>query len=186
MTIFFLHAFTAKIKELHDLTAKKQLPILLKMHACRQCVHLWATSDFFSALGVGDPRECRGDVALPPSSGPSEGRVSHFWFCPPLQGGPEVFFVKGRSGTHNPRFVVWPLELGLGTHNPRFVAWPLELGLGTHNPRFVAWPLELGLGTHNPRLAFPPLFSPREGRDKVATSDFVPLCLGTPDNAGVT
>ena len=42
-----------------------------------------------------------------------------------------------------PRFVVWPLELGLGTHNPRFVAWPLELGFGTHNPRFVAWPLEL-------------------------------------------
>ena len=35
---------------------------------------------------------------------------------------------------------------------PRFVAWPLELGLGTHNPRFVVWPLELGLGTHNPRL----------------------------------
>ena len=55
-------------------------------------------------------------------------------------------------GTHNPRFVAWPLKLGLGTHNPRFVAWPLELGLGTHNPRFVAWPLELGLGTHNPRF----------------------------------
>ena len=55
-------------------------------------------------------------------------------------------------GTHNPRFVPWPLELGLGTHNPRFVAWPLELGLGTHNPRFVVWPLELGLGTHNPRF----------------------------------
>ena len=28
--------------------------------------------------------------------------------------------------------------------NPRFVAWPLELGLGTLNPRFVALPLELG------------------------------------------
>ena len=28
---FFVHAFTAKIKKLHDLTAKKQLPILLKM-----------------------------------------------------------------------------------------------------------------------------------------------------------
>ena len=37
-----------------------------------------------------------------------------------------------------PRFVAWPLELGLGTLNPRFVAWPLELGLGTRNPRFVA------------------------------------------------
>ena len=57
----------------------------------------------------------------------------------------------------NPRFVVWPLELGLGTHNPRFFAWPLELGLGTHNPRFVAWPLELGLGTHNPRFVAWPL-----------------------------
>ena len=40
----------------------------------------------------------------------------------------------------NPRFVAWPLELGLGTLNPRFVVWPLELGLGTLNPRFVAWP----------------------------------------------
>ena len=46
---------TAKIKKLHNLTAKKQLPILLKMHACRQCTHLWAISDFFSVLGVGDP-----------------------------------------------------------------------------------------------------------------------------------
>ena len=60
-------------------------------------------------------------------------------------------------GTLNPRFVVWPLELGLGTHNPRFVAWPLELGLGTLNPRFVAWPLGLGLGTHNPRFVAWPL-----------------------------
>ena len=85
---FFLHTFTAKIKKLHDLTAKKELPNLLKMHACRQCAHLWATSDFLPALGIGDPRECRGDIALPPSSGPQEGRVSHFWFCPPLQGGP--------------------------------------------------------------------------------------------------
>ena len=42
---FFLHVFTAKIKKLHDLTAKKELPILLKMHACWQCAHLWATSD---------------------------------------------------------------------------------------------------------------------------------------------
>ena len=60
-------------------------------------------------------------------------------------------------GTHNPRFVAWPLELGLGTHDPRFFAWPLELGLGTRDPRFVAWPLELGLGTHNPRFVAWPL-----------------------------
>ena len=85
---FFLHAFTAKIKKLHDLTAKKQLPILLKMHACRRCAHVWATSDFFPALGAGDLRECRGGVALLPSSGPRAGRVIQFWFCPPLQGGP--------------------------------------------------------------------------------------------------
>ena len=52
--------------------------------------------------------------------------------------------------THNPCFVVWPLELGLGTHNPRVVAWPLELGVGTHSPDFVAWPLELVVGTHSP------------------------------------
>ena len=37
-------AFTAKIKKLHDLTAKKQLPILLKMHACWRCAHLWPRS----------------------------------------------------------------------------------------------------------------------------------------------
>ena len=55
-------------------------------------------------------------------------------------------------GTRNPRFVAWPLELGLRARNPRFVVWPLELGLGTLNPRFVAWPLELGLGTRNPRF----------------------------------
>ena len=44
-----------------------------------------------------------------------------------------------------PRFVAWPLELGLGTRNPRFVAWPLELGLGTRNPRFVFQGATLGL-----------------------------------------
>ena len=57
--------------------------------------------------------------------------------------GPNVVVLL-RKGTLNPRFVAWPLELGLGSHNPRFVAWPLELALGTHNPRFVAWSLELG------------------------------------------
>ena len=51
-------------------------------------------------------------------------------------------FFLGRTHSFNlslsfPRFVAWPLELGLGTHNPRFFAWPLELGLGTHNPRFL-------------------------------------------------
>ena len=63
-----------KLKNLQDVTAKKQLPILRKMHARRRCAHLWATSDFFAALGVGDPRECTGDIALPLSSGPLEGR----------------------------------------------------------------------------------------------------------------
>ena len=52
---FFLHTVTAKVKKLHDLTAKKQLPILLKMHACRQCAHLWATSDFPPCLALGTP-----------------------------------------------------------------------------------------------------------------------------------
>ena len=32
-----------------------------------------ATYDFVSALGVGDPRECRGYVAIPPIVGPGEG-----------------------------------------------------------------------------------------------------------------
>ena len=36
-----------------------------------------ATSDFLPALGVGDPRECRGSIVIPPS------------FCPPLMGTPE-------------------------------------------------------------------------------------------------
>ena len=44
--------------------------ILPKMHACRRCAHLWAISDFFPALGVGHPRECRGDEALQLSFGP--------------------------------------------------------------------------------------------------------------------
>ena len=60
-------------------------------------------------------------------------------------------------GNLNPRFVAWPLELGLGNLNPRFVVWPLQLGLGNLNPRFVAWPLELGLGTRNPRFVAWPL-----------------------------
>ena len=43
-------------------------------------------------------------------------------------------FFLGRTHSFNlsfsfPRFVAWPLELGLGTHNPRFFAWPLELGV---------------------------------------------------------
>ena len=84
---------------------------------------------------VGDPRECRGDVAFSPSFGPLELGL----------------------GTCNPRFIAWPLELGLGTLNPRFVVWPLELGSGTRNPHFVAWPLELGLGTRNPRFVAWPL-----------------------------
>ena len=60
-------------------------------------------------------------------------------------------------GTLNARFVAWPLELGLGTLNPRFVACPLEFGLGTDDPRFVDWPLDLGLGTLNPRFVAGPL-----------------------------
>ena len=51
----FLPAFTAKMKRLHDLAAKKQLPILLKMHACRQCAHPRATSDFSPRLALGTP-----------------------------------------------------------------------------------------------------------------------------------
>ena len=33
-----------------------------------------ATSDFIPAVGVGDPQECRGYIAIPPSFGPREGR----------------------------------------------------------------------------------------------------------------
>ena len=78
-------------------------------------------------------------------------------------------FFLGRTHSFNfsfsfPRFVAWPLELGLGTHNPRFVAWPLELGLGTHNPRFFARPLELGLGTHNPRFGVAPRVGVRDSQ----------------------
>ena len=62
------------------------------------------------------------------------------------------------------QFTPPPPPLGLGTHNPRFVAWPLELGLGTHNPRFVAWPLELGLGTHNPRFGVAPRVGVRDSQ----------------------
>ena len=55
---FFVHTFTAKIKKLHDLTAKKQLPILLKMHACRRCAHLWPRSgrSAYVARAMGPPK----------------------------------------------------------------------------------------------------------------------------------
>ena len=65
---------------------QKKLPILLKMHACRRCAHLWATSDFVAALGVWDLRECRGDVALPPSFGPPRKQGHPPWH-PPGAGG---------------------------------------------------------------------------------------------------
>ena len=71
---FFLHAFTAKMKKIHDLTAKKQLPILLKMHACRQCAHLRVTSDFSPALGVGDPENAGVTKHFRPLLAPGEGK----------------------------------------------------------------------------------------------------------------
>ena len=92
---------------------------------------------------VGDPRECNFASHF----------LSLFFLLPRFVAWP----LELGLGIHNPRFVAWPLELGLGTHNPRFVVWPLELGLGTHNPRFVVWPLELGLGIHNPRFVAWPL-----------------------------
>ena len=52
---------------------------------CSHLAHLWATSDsaprskgthnpfliLLPALGIGDPQECRGDIAILPSFGPS-------------------------------------------------------------------------------------------------------------------
>ena len=35
----------------------------------------WRILEFFRALGVGDPRECRGYVEIPPSFGPLRGDV---------------------------------------------------------------------------------------------------------------
>ena len=91
----------------------------------------------------------RGDVANLPVLLRKPGQLSNPRFVAwPLELG---------LGTHTTRFVVWPLELGLGTHNPGSVAWPLELELGTHHPRCVAWPLELGFGTHNTRFVVWPL-----------------------------
>ena len=45
-----------------------------------------ATSDFIPALGVGDPRRCRGYVAIPPSFGRGErrGEVASSDFVPIL------------------------------------------------------------------------------------------------------
>ena len=107
----FLHTFTAKIKRLHDLTPKKELPILLKMHACRQCAHLWATSDHGGRSwsgpdpkkgggGLYGPRDCyteqcalseppRGSVSAPGArqayflSRAPPDLVGHLCFCPP-------------------------------------------------------------------------------------------------------
>ena len=64
-----------------------------------------------------------------------------------------------KAGLRQPILILFPFGNAVllrkwgQSSNPRFVAWPLELGLGTHNPRFVAWPPELGLGTLNPRVA---------------------------------
>ena len=54
---FFLHVYTTKIQKLHDLTTKEELPILPKLPACRQCAHLWATSDSAPrSIAVGTPQ----------------------------------------------------------------------------------------------------------------------------------
>ena len=112
------------------------------------------------------------------------GGVILLGYCPPHNPRFIAWPLELGLGTHNPRFIAWPLELGLGTHNPRFIAWPLELGLGTHKPRFIAWPLELGLGTHNPRFVAWPLElglgtrNPRFGcRWSLAHSSGHPICL---------
>ena len=59
------------------------------------------TSDFVPF--VGDPRECRGDVAFPPSLGPQPSGA-----------------IEETGTILNPRFVAWPLDLGLGTHTLRY------------------------------------------------------------------
>ena len=46
-------------------------------------------------------------------------------------------------------------------------------------------PLVLGLECRGD-VTFPPSFGPSDGRGEAATSVFVPLCLGTPKNAGVS
>ena len=64
---FFLHTFTAEIK---NYTTLQQITYYTES-ACFQAMcppvgHFC----FFPTLGVGDPQECRGDIALPPSSRP--------------------------------------------------------------------------------------------------------------------
>ena len=65
-----------------------------------------------------------------------EAMAQHRHVAPPRQRPREPSPPPAQTPASTPRFVAWPLELGLGTHNPRFIAWPLELGLGTHKPRF--------------------------------------------------
>ena len=101
------------------------------------CLRAW-TGPAGKGAGFGSTK---GGGGVPPP--PSEGGAPPPPLQPPkLSNTPRGHTLAGAS-PRDPRFVVWPLELGFGTHNPRFVVWPLELGLGTHNPRFVAWPLVL-------------------------------------------
>ena len=147
---FFLHAFTAK-KKLHDLTAKKKLPILMKMHACRRCVHLWATSDFLPALGVPRMQGLRSTSA-------------HFW-APRRQGevAPSDFLPA----------------LGVGDRG--YSALPPSFGPqeGRGEVATSDFLPALGVGDRG-CSALPPSFGPREGRGEVATSDFLPV-LGVGD-----
>ena len=67
MTIFFYTCVPQK--KLHNLTARRKSPIFLKMHACRRCARLWATSDFVPRSGLGTPGGT-GYVATRPTCGP--------------------------------------------------------------------------------------------------------------------
>ena len=80
--------------------------ILLKMHACRRCPQPWGSCHIFPTLCVWDPQECRGGIALPPSSGPPRRHVAAR--CDP---GRDSRAVRARRGVSVP-FVARPAAAG--------------------------------------------------------------------------
>ena len=131
----------------------------------------WPMLDFVPALGVGDPRECRGYVATPPSIGPPRrhGLGGDFLICPRAwrRGPPRI------QGLRSDPALFW--APGEGTCEVATSDSVPVLGVGDSREcrGYVAIPPSFGLPRRHGLGGQCLILSPR-------------LALGTPENAGVT
>ena len=67
-----------------------------------------------------------------------------------------------------------------------FLGYFRSLPLRVRQPILILSPFVGDPRERRDDIALPPSFGPPRRRGGAANSDFVPLCLGTPENAGVT